>query len=166
MINDDITVVQPMPEAPLNGRSVLFWFVLLIGVGIIFIGVRFLLQPLSAAAAFGVPVHGTPNFAYLWAKGTRDIVSGLLLLALLWAHAGRRLLALFLAVAALIPLGDLLNVGLNIGTRNVGALAIHGGTVVAMVIISALLFATRAGARRKVAGGQAETMERVEATAH
>ncbi len=166
MIDGDVTEADAAPEAPLNGRSVLFWFVLLIALGIIFIGGRFLFQPVTAAAGFGVPAHGTPNFAYLWAKGTRDIVSGLLLLAFLWAHAGRRLVAVFLAVAAMIPLGDFLNVGLNMGMRRAGALVIHGSTVVVMLILAACLFATRAGARRIVAGGRARRAPRAQAAAH
>jgi hypothetical protein len=166
MIDEDGTKARAAPEAPLNGRSVLFWFTLLIALGIIFIGARFLFRPLVAATAFGVPARGTPTFAYLWAKGTRDIVSGLLLLAFLWGHAGRRLVAVFLAVAALIPLGDFVNVALNTGTHHAGALATHGSTCVAMVILAAALFATRAGARGRFARGRAPSAPRVQATAH
>jgi hypothetical protein len=166
MIDDDVTKAQVAPEAPLNGRSVLFWFALLIALGIIFIGARFLFQPLAAATAFGVPARGSPTFAYLWAKGTRDIVSGLLLLAFLGVHAGRRLVAVFLAVAALIPIGDFVNVALNMGTRHAAALVMHGSTAVAMVILAALLFATRAGARGRLARGRVRGAPRVPATAH
>jgi len=166
MIDDDVTEARVAPEAPLNERSILFWFALLIALGIIFIGVRFLLQPMAAASAFGVPARGTPTFAYLWAKGTRDIVSGLLLLAFLRVHAGRRLVAVFLAVAALIPLGDFMNVAINTGTRHAGALVTHGSTFVAMVILAALMFATRAGARGRFARGRVRGASRVQATAH
>jgi hypothetical protein len=166
MIDDDLAEAQMAPEAPLGGRSVLFWLALLIALGIIFIGVRFLFQPLAAATAFGVPARGSPNFAYLWAKGTRDIVSGLLLLAFLWGHAGRRLVAVFLAVAALIPLGDFVNVALNTGTRHAGALFTHGSTFVAMVIVAAFLFATRADTRGRLARGRVRGAPRVQATAH
>jgi hypothetical protein len=166
MIDDDLTEAQVPPEAPLNGRSILFWFALLIALGIIFIGARFLFQPLTAATEFGVPARGSPSFAYLWAKGTRDIVSGLLLLAFLGVHAGRRLVAVFLAVAALIPLGDFVNVALNEGTRHAGALVVHGSTFVTMVILAAFLFATRAGARGRLARRRVRGAPRVPATAH
>ena len=166
MIDDEVREAQAAAETPLSGRSILFWFALLIALGVIFIGARFLFQPLAAATAFGVPARGTPNFAYLWAKGTRDIVSGLLLLAFLWGHAGRRLVAVFLAVAALIPLGDFVNVALNTGTRHAGALVTHGSTFVAMVILAAFLFATRAGARGRFARGRLRGTPRVQATAH
>ena len=77
-----------MAQIDLKTNSVLFWLAALIAVGIIFIGARFLVSPLPAAAAFGVPVEGTQTLAYLWAKGTRDIVSGLLVIALLWLRVG------------------------------------------------------------------------------
>jgi len=122
--------------ADLRVRSVLFWLVALIAVGIIVIGARFLLVPLPAAAAFGVPADGAHTLAYLWAKGTRDIVSGLLLIALVRIGAGRRVVAVFMAVAALIPVGDFLNVYANEGVGNPVALTIHGGTAVSMLILA------------------------------
>ena len=124
----------------LKANSILFWLVALIAVGIIFIGARFLFLPLPAAEAFGVPAEGTRTLAYLWAKGTRDIVSGLLVIALLWVRVGRRVLAVFIGVAALIPIGDFINVYLNVGANNPMALAIHGGTAVFMLVLAALLW--------------------------
>ena len=124
----------------LKANSILFWLVALIAVGIIFIGTRFLVLPLPAAEAFGVPAEGTRTLAYLWAKGTRDIVSGLLVIALLWLRVGRRVLAVFIGVAALIPIGDFINVYLNVGANNPMALAIHGGTAVFMLVLAALLW--------------------------
>jgi len=124
----------------LKANSILFWLVALIAVGIIFIGARFLVLPLPAAEAFGVPAEGTRTLAYLWAKGTRDIVSGLLVIALLWLRVGRRVLAVFIGVAALIPIGDFINVYLNVGANNPMALAIHGGTAVFMFVLAALLW--------------------------
>lgn len=115
------------------------WLVALIAVGIIFIGARFLIAPRAAAEGFGIPADGSQAFAYLWAKGTRDIVSGLLVIALLWLGVGRRVLAAFIGVAALIPIGDFINVYLNLGVRNPMALAIHGGTAIFMLILAAFL---------------------------
>lgn len=109
----------------LKSNTVLFWLVALIAAGIIFIGARFLVAPLAAAEGFGVPATGTHTFAYLWAKGTRDIVSGLFVVALLWLGVDRRVLAAFIAVAALIPMGDLINVYVNVGANSPMALLIH-----------------------------------------
>ena len=124
----------------LKPKSVSFWLVALIALGIIFIGARFLLKPIPAAASFGVPAEGTRTLAYLWAKGTRDIVSGLLVIALVWLRVGRRVLAAYIGIAALIPLGDLINVYLNVGANNPLALAIHGGTAGFMLILAASLW--------------------------
>jgi hypothetical protein len=121
----------------------LLWLVALIGVGIIFIGIRFLVAPLAAATGFGVPADGMPTFAYLAAKGVRDIVSGLLLFSLLVMKAGRRVVAAFVGVAALIPSGDFVTVYSNGGT--VSALMIHGGTAAFMLVLAALLWRNRAG---------------------
>lgn len=117
-------------------KSLLFWLVALIAIGIIVIGARFLVVPLPAAAAFGVPADDAHRLAYLWAKGTRDIVSGLLLIALVRIGAGRRVVAVFMAVAALIPIGDFLNVYANEGLGNPAALAIHGTTAFGMLILA------------------------------
>jgi hypothetical protein len=66
-----------------------------IGVGIILIGVRFLSAPQAAAAGFGVPADspgaqapaGSP-YPWLYAKGVRDIASGIFICLL--PPTGRR----------------------------------------------------------------------------
>ena len=55
-----------------------------IGVGIIAVGARFILQPAEAAKGFGVPARPTENApAYFAVKGVRDIATGLIALVLL-----------------------------------------------------------------------------------
>lgn len=122
---------------PVN--SVLFWLVMLPALGIIFIGVRFIITPLAGAKGFGVPAGGAETNAYLWAKGTRDIVSGLFPLVLLWLKAGRQVFSVYLFVVALVPLSDLANVYVHIGTSNIGALVIHGSTALYLIILAAVL---------------------------
>jgi uncharacterized protein DUF4267 len=62
-----------------------------VGLGIIAIGVRFLLAPRTAAAGYGVAIREEIGGAgaYLSAKGVRDIVSGLVVFLLI-AIAGYR----------------------------------------------------------------------------
>ena len=59
----------------------------IIGLGIIFIGVRFLTVPYAAAAAFGVPVARDEQAAgaYLSVKGIRDVACGLFIAVLIVA---------------------------------------------------------------------------------
>jgi len=131
-----------MDETGLRRASLLFWMVVLLAVGIIFIGVRFLAASITAVVAFGVFADATTQMAYLWAKGTRDIVSGLLLLALLGMRVRPHVIAVFILVAALIAVADFVNVYLNMGY--VSALAVHAGTAAFMVILAALLWRTSA----------------------
>jgi len=142
-----------MAQTDLSRSSVLFWLVVMIAVGIIFVGVRFLVAPSVGAAGFGVPADGMPTMSYLWAKGTRDIVSGLLVFVLLAMKAGRRLIAAFILVAALIPIADFVNVYLNAGSSNRAPLMIHSGTAVFMLILGILLW--RDGRSSEGAGGVA-----------
>jgi Na+/proline symporter len=105
---------------------------LLFVVGILVVGVRFVLIPESAATGYGVPASGRGDAAaYLANKGVRDGVSGLIVLALLAAGqltgAGWLLL-----VAALIPIGDAVIV-LRHGGSKVIAYAVHAATAVVMV---------------------------------
>ena len=123
----------------LTANSILFWLIALIAAGIIFIGARFIVAPLPAARDFGVPASEIDNSTYLWTKGTRDIVSGLLVIGLLWLKVSSAVLAAFLFIASLIPFGDLLNVYVHVKTRNVPALAIHGGTALFMCVLAGLL---------------------------
>lgn len=123
----------------LKANSILFWLVVLIAAGIIFIGVRFIVAPLVGATGFGVPAAENQTFVYLWAKGTRDIVSGLFLIVFLWLKVSRRVLAAFIFVASLIPIGDALNVYANVGASNLAALVIHGGTALFMIILATFL---------------------------
>lgn len=131
-----------MPHAYLNGASVLFWLVLLIALGIIFIGVRSILTPLRAAHDFGVPETENAESTYLWAKGTRDIVSGLIAIGLLWLRVRPEVIAVFILIASLIPLGDLLNVYAHIRGRSPLALFIHGGTALCMWVLATSFLGT------------------------
>ena len=118
-----------------------------IGVGIILIGARFLVAPQAAAAGFGVPAEppgaqtaaGRP-YPWLYAKGVRDIASGIFIWVLL-ANRVPHLLGAFMAAASLIPVGDAVIVLRSGGTR-AAAFGIHGATAaVALAASAALLMA-------------------------
>ena len=109
-----------------------------IGVGIIFIGARFLWAPRAAAAGYGVPVpaagHLTPGLApysWLYVKGVRDIASGIFLLILLAGRAPH-VLGAFMIAASLIPVGDMVIV-LRGGGSRAAAFGIHGATAAVML---------------------------------
>jgi len=109
-----------------------------IAAGIIFIGCRFMLAPSTAAAAYGVSAGAEPHSrAYLFAKGIRDIASGLFA-AMLIVYGSAHALGWFMLIATLIPIADAVNVLHQGGSRTI-AFRVHGGTAVAMLIISGLL---------------------------
>lgn len=106
---------------------------------IVFIGVRFLLQPRPSAAGYGVPAKPDGDAAYLTIKGLRDGTFGLLGLALL-AFVGARAEAWFMLCVAIVPLVDTLIVLRHGGTKAV-AFGIHFATAVVVLISAGLLFA-------------------------
>jgi hypothetical protein len=115
-----------------------------VGVGIIFIGARFLAVPQAAAAGYGVlavPAGGQSQAGsptpWLYVKGVRDIASGIFIVILL-ANRAPHLLGAFMAAATLIPVGDAVIVLRSGGTRAV-AFGIHGLTAAVMLAASAAL---------------------------
>jgi hypothetical protein len=79
---------------------------LLLGLGMVFIGTRFLLAPRLGAEGFGVFLPTDSSYAFHYAKGIRDIFSGLLL-ALFAGLGYDRPLGWVALLGVLIPSVDL-----------------------------------------------------------
>ena len=124
----------------LKWSSPLFWFTLAIPVAIIVIGINFILNPVGASTAFGIPIHDPAAFPFMWVKGIRDIFSGLAVLAFLW-RGDRRATAMLVALAIFIPFSDGLVILSHIGFAP--PIYIHWGTALYMVIVAAFLFMTK-----------------------
>jgi hypothetical protein len=114
---------------------------IVIGALVVFIGLRFLLTPRSAAAGYGVPADpGQPGTgAYLTIKGVRDGMYGVLTLVLLFT-ASHHVLAWFLLAAAVLPLADAAIV-LHRGGSRVVAFGIHFATALVILLDVGLLLA-------------------------
>jgi len=112
----------------------------LLGLGIIFIGTRFLLAPKAAAASFGIAIgpSGEGNDPYLSVKGVRDIASGLVALILL-ATGMPHVLGGFMLAASIIPIGDAIIVLRRKGSRAT-AYGVHAATAALMLATAAFLF--------------------------
>jgi hypothetical protein len=106
----------------------------LLAVGIILIGALYVVVPRAAASGFGLPPpEAGPNIAWwLRLKGIRDIVSGLTVLTFI-AWSSPKTVGLFLLVAALIPIGDMLTVLAAKGSAK-SAFGIHGLTASLMLL--------------------------------
>jgi hypothetical protein len=130
-----------LPNARLESEmAVELGFILsgVIALGIIFIGVRFLVSPYSAAASYGVSVEADRVWsAYLSVKGVRDIASGLFI-GLLLFNRSPHFLGWFMLVATLIPAVDAIVVLRHGGTK-MAAFGIHGATAIVMLAIAGLL---------------------------
>jgi hypothetical protein len=112
----------------------------LLGLGIIFIGARFLLAPRAAAADFGIAIgpSGESVDPYLSVKGVRDIASGVVALILL-AAGMPHVLGGFMLAASIIPVGDAIIV-LRRGGPKATAYGVHAATAAVMLATAALLF--------------------------
>ena len=114
------------------------WFAigmaLLVAAGIIVIGTMYLIDPRAATQSFGLPLpEDGANIAWwLRLKGVRDIVSGLLVLALVvWGVP--RIVGIALLIEAMIPAGDMsLILAANGSTKT--AFGIHGLTAALMIL--------------------------------
>ena len=124
----------------LRKNSALFWFTLVIPIGIIGIGINFILNPLGASSGYGIPIHDPNSFPFMWIKGIRDIFSGLVILAFLFG-GNRKVAAILFAIAIFIPFCDGLVIISHLGF--VPPLLIHWGTAFYMMVVSYFLLRRR-----------------------
>jgi hypothetical protein len=110
-------------------------------VGIIGIGINFILNPVGASTGFGIPIHDPAAFPFAWVKGIRDIFSGLVILSVLWI-GDRRTTAILFAIASFIPVGDGLVIVSHLGFAP--PIYIHWGTALYMMIVAAFLLRGKA----------------------
>ncbi|MGI4794704.1 MAG: DUF4267 domain-containing protein [Janthinobacterium lividum] len=111
-----------------------FGVALLAAVGIIGIGVMYLLQPRVMTHNFGLPLpeEGRNIVWWLRLKGPRDIVSGLVVLALM-AWGSPYLLGIILLIEAIVPIGDMSLILAAKGSTKT-ALGVHGLTAALMIL--------------------------------
>lgn len=106
---------------------------LLTGVGLIFIGLRFIIAPEVAESGFGIRFNNAADFSFHFIKGIRDIFSGFLI-SLFLIMRERRALAITLLAGIMIPIMDLIVVlkdpinGLVSATPHLMAIVICGAT--------------------------------------
>ena len=120
-------------------KSVSFWSVLILALGIIYIGIRFIIQPEVGALGYGIAFEHANDAVYGKIKGIRDTFSGIVLLPLLWMRM-RKAVAWVFTIATVVPAFDLLIILSYKGSSDIVHLMIHGITAVVMTITSVLLF--------------------------
>ncbi|MDO3629103.1 DUF4267 domain-containing protein [Mucilaginibacter sp. BT774] len=122
-----------------GANSASFWMTLLVAAGIIFVGIRFIVNPHAGAIGFGINFSSDNDIAFGRIKGIRDIFSGLVLLPLLFFEM-RRATAWVFTAAIIIPATDCLIVLATNGPSDTQHLLIHGLTALYMAVTSFLLF--------------------------
>jgi hypothetical protein len=110
--------------------------VLVRSLGVIPVGINFLLNPVGASTAFGIPIHDPAAFPYMWTKGIRDIFAGLVTLTFLF-RGDRRSIATIFAIAIFITFGDGLVILQHLGFAP--PIYMHWGTALYMAIVAAFL---------------------------
>src|SRR5215475_3110220 len=92
----------------------------LLALGIIVIGCFYLLSPERISGSFGLkpPAPDADTRAWLRLKGNRDVVAGLIVLAMMLT-ADSRIVGIALLIEAIIPLGDMSIVLGSGGSRSV-----------------------------------------------
>ena len=131
----------------LRKNTALFWFTLVIPVGIIVIGINFILNPIGASSGYGIPIHDPNSFPFMWIKGIRDIFSGLVILPFLFS-GNRKVTAILFAISIFVPFCDGLVIINHLGFAP--PLLIHWGTALYMIVVS--YFLLRKGNRRNGVG--------------
>ena len=77
------------------------------GLGLIFLGCRFLLSPEIAEAGYGIHFSEQDDYSFHYVKGIRDIFSGLLICVFVLINE-RRALGMTLLVGTIVPVADML----------------------------------------------------------
>ncbi|BAJ27482.1 MULTISPECIES: DUF4267 domain-containing protein [Kitasatospora] len=117
-------------------------FTVLVALGIGYVGVSYLFAPEQTASGFGMPVWPRGEAAdFLTVKGVRDVVSGLVPLALLLT-GHRRALGWALLAESVTPFGDATTILLHHGSTAT-AFGVHAATAVFVVVTAALLLTER-----------------------
>ena len=111
----------------------------LLALGIIVIGCFYLASPERVSGSFGLrpPASDADTRAWLRLKGVRDVVAGLVVLAMMLAVDSRSV-GIALLVEALIPFGDM-SVILGSGGAKSKAFSVHGVTCAVMLVVGLVL---------------------------
>lgn len=88
-------------------RKISIAIAFLTGLGMVFIGARFLLAPETAEAGYGIHFNNQGDYSFYYIKGIRDVFSGLVICILILTNQTKAL-GITLAVGTIIPVADML----------------------------------------------------------
>jgi hypothetical protein len=109
----------------------------LTGLGMIFIGARFLLMPEIAEAGYGIHFHEQGDYSFHSIKGIRDLFTGLLICILILTKQTKAL-GITLAVGTIIPTIDMLIV-LSKGYNGIAQAIPHISAIIVCAAVGTIL---------------------------
>ena len=118
-------------------RSPAAWLAGIASVAILLLGVRAFLDPVSASAGFGLPMHTDSEITFVRVYGARNAFLGAVALSFLVLRMIRPLALLF-TLATLLPLLDALVIVSRLGLSH--ELVRHAAILVVLIVASISLW--------------------------
>jgi Domain of unknown function (DUF4267) len=126
------------PSAPESHlKSPAAWLAGIASVAILLLGVRAFLDPVSASAGFGLPMHGASETTFVRVYGARNAFLGAVALSFLGLRMIKPLALLF-TLATLLPLLDALVIVSRLGLSH--ELVRHAVILVVLAVASVSLW--------------------------
>ena len=111
------------------------------GLGLIFLGARFLLSPEVAEAGYGIHFNEQGDYSFHYIKGIRDILSALLICTFVLMNE-RRALGVTLLAGSMVPITDMLIV-LNKSYNSVMQAMPHIMAIIICSVFGLILLVTK-----------------------
>jgi hypothetical protein len=122
-------------------RKISIAIAFLTGLGMVFIGTRFLLAPEVAEAGYGIHFNDQGDYSFHYIKGIRDVFSGLVI-CLLVLTKQTKALGITLAVGTIIPLADMLIV-LSKDYNGIAQAIPHISAIIVCAAVGAILLTSK-----------------------
>ena len=119
-----------------NQGTAAIWLAAIASAVILLLGLRAFLDPVSASAGFGLPMHTEAETTFVRIYGARNVFLGVVALRLLWLRMTRPVALLF-TLATLLPLLDAWVIVCRVGVS--GELVRHAVILLVLVVTSTLL---------------------------
>ena len=123
-------------------RTAAVWLAAIASVAILVLGIRAFLDPVSASAGFGLPMHTQSETTFVRVYGARNALLGVVALRLLWLNMAKPVALLF-TLATVLPLLDAWVIVSRVGVS--GELVRHAIILLVLVVTSTLLRRLHAG---------------------
>jgi len=109
----------------------------LTGLGLIFLGTRFLIAPETAEVGYGIHFNEQGDYSFHYAKGIRDLMSGLLICIFVLSKQTKAL-GTTLLVGTIVPIVDMLII-LSKPYNGISQAIVHISAIIACSVFGIIL---------------------------